>query len=112
MARKSSSSSRAPAPGVKSAAPAKVQAAPPAPVAAQSGGGFMSSVVSGIASGIGVSMASRAVDSVLGPRQMEVVHKDQGDRCKSYEDLLAKCNNSFGLDCTVHADALRECRSA
>ena len=72
----------------------------------------MSSVVSGVASGIGFSMASRAVDAVVGPRQMEVVHKDQADRCKSYEDLLAKCNNSFGLDCTVHADALRECRSA
>jgi coiled-coil-helix-coiled-coil-helix domain-containing protein 10 len=38
--------------------------------------GLMGSVVSGMAMGTGSAIAHRAVDSVMGPRQMEVVHKD------------------------------------
>ena len=38
--------------------------------------GIMGSVVSGMAMGTGSAIAHRAVDSVMGPRQMEVVHKD------------------------------------
>lgn len=71
-----------------------------------------SSVMSGVATGVGMSMASRAVDAVMGPRETTVVHKQDGDRCRLYEDMLSKCNNSYGLDCSLHADALRECRSA
>jgi hypothetical protein len=70
------------------------------------------SIMSGMATGVGMSMATRAVDAVMGPRETTVIHKQEGDKCKSYEDMLARCNNSFGLDCTIHADALRECRSA
>ncbi len=38
--------------------------------------GIMGSVVTGMAMGTGSAIANRAVDSMLGPRQMEVVHKD------------------------------------
>lgn len=37
--------------------------------------GLMGSMASGMATGVGMSVANRAVDSLLGPRQTEVVHK-------------------------------------
>jgi hypothetical protein len=38
--------------------------------------GLMGNVVAGMAMGTGSAIANRAVDAVMGPRQMEVVHKD------------------------------------
>jgi hypothetical protein len=38
--------------------------------------GIMGSVVTGMAMGTGSAVANRAVDSLMGPRQMEIVHKD------------------------------------
>merc|ERR1719498_1737401 len=40
--------------------------------------GLMGSVASGMATGVGFSMANRAVDAVMGPRQTEVVHRTEG----------------------------------
>lgn len=37
--------------------------------------GLMGSMASGMATGVGMSVANRAVDAVMGPRQTEVVHK-------------------------------------
>merc|ERR1719188_1812764 len=37
--------------------------------------GLMGSMASGMAAGVGMSVASRAVDAVMGPRQTEVVHR-------------------------------------
>eukprot|EP01068_Selenidium_serpulae_P016394 Selendium_serpulae@DN6292_c0_g1_i1.p1 len=68
-------------------APASRRAPPPAPPpqaappATQQGGGMMSnlagSVVGGIGTGVGFSVANRAVDAVMGPRKTEVVHTHQ-----------------------------------
>merc|ERR1719191_2286985 len=40
--------------------------------------GLMGSMASGMATGVGMSMANRAVDAVMGPRQTEVVHRHEG----------------------------------
>ena len=63
------------------AAPAPVTAPPSPPPMSGSGsvgGGFVSNMVgnvaSGMASGVGFGVAQRAVDAVMGPRSMEVVH--------------------------------------
>merc|ERR1719229_1704386 len=39
---------------------------------------MMGSMMSGMATGVGMSVASRAMDSVMGPRQTEVVHRHEG----------------------------------
>ena len=123
MARKSASSPKNAPPAAKPASSVAQRPQATAPIAASSAvastqsGGLTSSIggsiMSGMATGVGMSMASRAVDAVMGPRETTVVHKQQeGERCKAYEDMRSKCSNSFGMDCTIHADALRECRSA
>merc|ERR1719408_736870 len=40
--------------------------------------GLMGSMASGMATGVGMSMANRAVDAVMGPRQTELVHRHEG----------------------------------
>merc|ERR1719231_2178131 len=40
--------------------------------------GLMGSMMSGMATGVGMSVANRAVDAVMGPRQTEVVHCHEG----------------------------------
>merc|ERR1719217_539111 len=39
---------------------------------------LMGSMASGMATGVGMSMASRAMDGIMGPRQTEVVHRHEG----------------------------------
>ena len=51
------------------------QAQPPAGGMA---GGLGGALMDGMAWGVGTSVASRMMDSVLGPRQMEVVHTNEG----------------------------------
>lgn len=36
----------------------------------------MGAIADGMATGVGFSMASRMMDGIMGPRQMEVVHRD------------------------------------
>merc|ERR1719231_1111962 len=40
--------------------------------------GLMGSMASGMAMGTGMAVANRAVDAVMGPRQTEVVHRNEG----------------------------------
>merc|ERR1719201_1388238 len=40
--------------------------------------GLMGSLASGMATGVGMSVANRAVDAVMGPRQTEIVHRHEG----------------------------------
>lgn len=58
---------------VAGAAPAP----PPASGAAR--GGLMGAVAEGMAWGVGSSMAHRMMDGVLGPRSMDVVHRNEGE---------------------------------
>merc|ERR1719492_83632 len=62
--------------------------------------GLMGSMASGMATGVGMSVASRAVDAVMGPRQTEVVHRHEGPapaaapaaaRCQLQQDQLTQC---------------------
>lgn len=59
--------------------PAAPMSAPPPAAAPQAGGGGMMSgimggIVQGMAFGTGSAVANRAVDAVMGPRQVEHVH--------------------------------------
>lgn len=73
------------------------------------GGGFVSNMVgnvaSGMASGVGFGVAQRAVDAVMGPRSMEVVHSNapvtatqapmmqqgvQQNPCAAYQEELSQ----------------------
>jgi len=61
--------------------PAKKPAAPPPAQPAGGGGmlsGLASTVMQGMAFGTGSAVAHRAVDAVAGPREMKVVHENQG----------------------------------
>merc|ERR1719343_1637800 len=62
--------------------------------------GLMGSMASGMATGVGMSVASRAMDSVMGPRQTEVVHRHEGGgapaaqtagKCQLQQDQLNQC---------------------
>ena len=108
-------------------APAARASAPPATTQqGGSGGGFLGSVMHGMASGVGFSMASRAVDSVVGPRTVEVKHtsdssalpqeqsqrqqssiacqfqQDQVNLCLSQASDMTYCQNVF--------EALKQCQ--
>lgn len=50
---------------------------PQAPGMMQGGGGLGGAVMEGMAWGVGSSMAHRMMDGVMGPRQMDVVHRDE-----------------------------------
>lgn len=47
------------------------------PQGGMTGGGLGGALADGMAWGVGTSIASRAMDGVLGPRSMEVVHRDE-----------------------------------
>mmetsp|Transcript_44882 Transcript_44882/g.106732 ORF Transcript_44882/g.106732 Transcript_44882/m.106732 type:complete len:134 (-) Transcript_44882:156-557(-) len=114
----------APAPAPRHAPPpaAAPAAAPPAP---QTGGGgmmsgLMGSMASGMATGVGFSMANRAVDAVMGPRQTEVVHRQEGGApvaaaaptCQVQNDQLMQCmkSSSEASQCQFYLDALKACQ--
>ncbi|XP_057740958.1 uncharacterized protein C6C3.02c-like isoform X1 [Arachis stenosperma] len=109
--------------------PAPVHQAPP-PAPAQSGGGSMlggigSSIAHGMALGTGSAVAHRAVDSIMGPRTIEVVGNDAAaaaapvptansmDACNIHSKAFQDCINSYGSDiskCQFYMDMLAECR--
>jgi len=81
--------------------------------------GLMGSMASGMATGVGMSVASRAVDAVMGPRQTEVVHKHEGvapaaapaARCQLQQDQLTQCmQGGDASQCQFYLDALRSCQ--
>ncbi len=69
--------------------------------------GLAGSVMSGMATGVGMSIASRAVDAVMGPRETVVVHKQEAADCSKFEELLKNCS----FDCQPYVDSLNQCRS-
>jgi hypothetical protein len=71
--------------------------------------GLAGSLMSGMATGVGMSLANRAVDAVLGGRETVVVHKQQTETtdCSKFEDLLKSCT----MDCQPYVDALQKCRA-
>merc|ERR1719456_2044098 len=83
----------------------------------------MGSMASGMATGVGMSMASRAVDAVMGPRQTEVVHRHEGapaaaapaaGRCQMQQDQLSQCMTSHpdASACQFYLDALKACQQS
>ena len=68
------------APKPQSGPPPPASAAPPPPPAAagvQPRGGLMGVIQEGLAHGVGFSMAQRMMDGIMGPRQVDVVHKHE-----------------------------------
>merc|ERR1719440_1430302 len=88
-------------------APPPAAAPAAAPPATSGGGGMMSglmgSMASGMAAGVGMSVANRAVDAVMGPRQTEVVHRHEG--------APAPAAAAVGK-CQVQMDQLNQCMQA
>merc|ERR550514_629242 len=65
--------------------------------------GLMGSMMSGMATGVGMSVANRAVDSVMGPRQTEVVHRHEGGAPP------AAAPAPGGMRCQVQQDQVNQC---
>ena len=83
--------------------------------------GLMGSMASGMAMGTGMAVANRAVDAVMGPRQTEVVHRQEGapapqaqaqNTCQFQQDQLAQCMKSSSdvASCQSFMDALKACQ--
>lgn len=90
--------------------------------------GMMGSLASGMAMGTGMAVANRAVDAVMGPRQTEVVHKNEGapaaapapapaagpEKCANEQTWLKQCmdgNNNDINACKSYNDMLQSCRT-
>merc|ERR1719473_942845 len=79
---------------------------------------MMGSMMSGMATGVGMSVASRAVDAVMGPRQTEVVRRHEGapapatGACAVQQEQLTQCmqSNSDSSSCQFYVDALKACQ--
>lgn len=81
--------------------------------------GLMGSMMSGMATGVGMSMANRAVDAVMGPRQTEVVHRHEGApavapgaaSCQLQQEQLGQCmKTGDASSCQFYLDALKACQ--
>ena len=82
--------------------------------------GLMGSMASGMAAGVGMSVANRAVDAVMGPRQTEVVHRHEGapaaipagGKCSMQQEQLTQCmqTSSDAASCQFYLDALKACQ--
>mmetsp|Transcript_9137 Transcript_9137/g.22996 ORF Transcript_9137/g.22996 Transcript_9137/m.22996 type:complete len:149 (+) Transcript_9137:42-488(+) len=104
----------------RSPQPPPAPRAPSQPPAQQRGGGIMSGVMSGMAMGAGAAAGSRAVDSVLGPRPLQVLHSDEsakqgqqgsGDGCEEEQAALRQClKDQDPSQCQGEADRLRQCQ--
>ncbi|EER12190.1 conserved hypothetical protein [Perkinsus marinus ATCC 50983] len=76
--------------------------------------GLAGSMMSGMATGAGFSMANRAVDAVMGPRQTEVVHRHEGEPTSPPPPQAApqqqqQVSQSSGNVCQVQQDQLNQC---
>lgn len=147
MPRRSSGRSASPARSAPRASPPppRKQAPPPAPAAAApppapaQGGGMMGglagSMMSGMATGVGFSMASRAMDGIFGARQTEVIHKHEGApeapaaapvaaaaapaagapvQCATEKDLFNQCiqQASSTDQCNTYFEQLKQCQNS
>ena len=87
--------------------------------------GIMGSVVSGMAMGTGSAVAHRAVDSMMGPRQVEHVHTGApapaapaaaapGMQCGNETQLFQDCIKNTGGDiapCQSYMDMMMQCKA-
>lgn len=76
----------------------------------QKSGGFISNmmgtVASGMASGVGFGVAQRAVDSILGPRHVEVLHPNNNSQLNQAGAMNMERNND--LKCKTFRDELNQ----
>jgi hypothetical protein len=79
-------------------------------------GGLMGSVVSGMATGAGMGMGQRAIDAVMGPRQVEHVHSGGAPaaapvKCQIEMDTLNQClQQSNAAFCQTQMEMLQQCQ--
>ena len=89
-----------------------------------------SNIVGGMASGVGFSVANRAVDAVLGPRQVDMVHRTEdaapaapaaaampvqqlnSNVCQIPQEQLNQCLSQAGdmSHCNYYFDMLKQCQ--
>lgn len=85
-------------------------------------------IMDGMVSGIGFSMASRAVDAVMGPRQVDMVHRTEeapaaaapmpmaqqpsSNVCQIQQEQLQQCLSQAGdmSNCNYYFDMLKQCQ--
>lgn len=91
--------------------------------------GLMGSVMAGAAMGTGSAIAHRAVDSLMGPRTMQVEHapapeaaapmapamsaQQEGPcqaQAKSFAECMSRANGDMGA-CQYYFDAMQSCRT-
>jgi hypothetical protein len=117
---------------VESKAPAATQQSAPPATAPSSGGGMLSgigsTIMQGMAFGTGSAIANRAVDSVMGPRTMQVEHVGQdgepmsrgsnsqssGGQCGDEMGSFNQCMKDQGNDvnaCKMYFDLLSQCQT-
>ncbi len=65
-----------------------------------------------MASGVGFSMANRAVDAVMGPRQVEMVHRTE-DACVPQQPVNAAPTPAANTSnvCQIQQEQLNQCLS-
>jgi hypothetical protein len=76
-------------------------------------------MVSGVASGVGMGIGHRAVDAMMGPRQVEHVHTEQpgaapAAKCTNEMQLLQQClqQNADASFCQAQTDLFQQCQRA
>ena len=75
--------------------------------------GLAGSVMHGMASGVGWSMASRAVDAVIGPRTVDMVHRNETAPAASSIPVQSYTDqkNTLASACQVQQDQVNQCVS-
>ena len=76
-------------------------------------GGFMSSVIQGVALGTGSQLASRGVDAIIGPRKIEMSIPTNNDtNCLKEQDAYSYCiRNHNAEDCKSIFEMLSKCKN-
>merc|ERR1719171_2297232 len=77
--------------------------------------GLMGSVVSGMATSAGMGMGQRAIDAVMGPRQVEHVHSGGAPaapaKCQLEMDTLNQClQQKESAFCQQQMEMLQQCQ--
>ena len=66
----------------------------------------------GVVSGVGFSMASRAVDAVMGPRQVEMVHRtEEAPAPAATATPVAMAQQPASNVCQIQQEQLQQCLS-
>ena len=79
----------------------------------------MGSMASGMATGVGMGMAQRAMDGIMGPRQVEHVHTGEAPaaqpvKCQFEQNTLNQClqQQADASACNPYIDMLKRCQQA